>query len=195
MQFQNRKEYRKKLFSAGQLYVGGELLEIKSINVSVNGIMAEVSKGRFLNSVTDFNALIRECGLVEIYVDALSLAGQAEIIWAKDNAGQTLLGIEYRDVSHNQQKLWVKRQAYRRQRPFDCSVRMADVTLAAKGLNISVDGLSIQGEFKGGKLQPGSIVQLEMPDHAVAKAVARVIWREESDKELITLGLRYLELN
>lgn len=195
MQFQNRKEYRKKLFSTGQLYAGGEMLEIRSFDISVNGIMAEVSQGRFLRTAADFNALISECGLVEIFVHELFLAGQAEIVWVKEDAGQIILGIEYRNVSHNQQKLWVRRQAYRHKQSFNCSVRMADLTLDAQGLNISVNGLSIQGDFKGGKLQPGSIVQLEMQDIPVAKAVSRVIWRQESDSGLIALGLRYLELN
>ncbi|WP_031433145.1 PilZ domain-containing protein [Methylomarinum vadi] len=191
----DRKEYRKSLTSSGQIFIGGEILEFKSYDVSVKGIMVEVYPGRFLTEIEDFEALLVENDSAEIFVEELRLTGSVEVVWVKQEADKILLGLEYRDVRHNEQKLWVQRAAYRQKKSFSCLLIYDHGRINARGIDISVIGLALTGDFKGSDIKTGDIVKLQLFSTPVNKAVAKIVWLKENDEGSTTLGLRYLEID
>lgn len=190
----DRKEYRKSLTSMGQVYIGGEILDFKSYDVSVKGIMVQVFPGKFLTEIEDFKALLAENNMVEIYVKELLLSGTAEVVWVKQEGEKILLAFEYRDVRHNEEKLWLKRRDYRQHKSFACLVIYDHGRVNARGLNISVNGLALTGDFKDSGLKEGDIVKLQLFSTSVGKAVAKIVWLDRHDDGSATMGLRYLEI-
>ena len=188
---QDRKEYRKTLTSSGKLYIGGEILGFTSYDVSVKGIMVEIFPGKFLTYVEDFQSLLDEDKSVEFFVEELMLTGTAEVIWVKQKAEKILLGLEYGDVRHNEKKLWLKRAAYRQKNSFTCLVIHELGRIKARGINVSVAGLALTGDFKD--LQIGKIVKLQFFSTPIKKAVAKIVWLNENNDGSATAGLRYLE--
>ncbi len=191
---EDRKEYRKSLTSTGQIAIGGEILRFISYDVSVKGIMVEVFPGKFLTDVEDFKVCLTQNRMVEIFVHELMMTGVAEAVWVKHEDRKILLGLEYRDVRHNEEKLWITRAAYRRKRTFSCLVIYEHGRVQAQGLDISATGLALAGDFRDSKLSSGDIVKLQLSDAPVKKAVAKIVWINSAEDGSSTLGLRYLEI-
>ncbi len=191
---EDRKEYRKSLTSTGQIAIGGEILRFISYDVSVKGIMVEVFPGKFLTDVEDFKVCLTQNRMVEIFVHELMMTGVAEAVWVKHEDRKILLGLEYRDVRHNEEKLWITRAAYRRKITFSCLVIYEYGRVQAQGLDISATGLALAGDFRESKLRSGDIVKLQLSDAPVKKAVAKIVWINSAEDGSSTLGLRYLEI-
>ncbi len=192
--FQERSEYRKNLNSPGQIHLGGEILEIKSYDVSVKGIMVEIFPGKILSSLDDIQASIDSNEIVEIFVEELKLTGESKIVWVKQENEKIMMGLEFKDVQYNSQKLWMKRMAYRQQKSFDCSILMENNEIPAQGINISIGGLAITGDLKTCSLNDGDVVNLQLKGVAVYQALGKVMWQKENLDGSITMGLRYMEL-
>lgn len=188
---QDRKEYRKSFNSPGQIYVGGELLDFISYDVSVKGILIEIVPSAFLSEVSDFEALIKQNNVAEIYIKDLQMSGETEIVWAKLDVGKIMLGLEFKDVQHNAEKLWIKRKSYRSQKIFSGHLIIDDKQLDFNGLNVSVDGLAIALDLIESELQPERIIKLVL-DGLDVKAVGKIVWVNTTDEGTSTLGIRYL---
>ncbi|WP_305908224.1 PilZ domain-containing protein [Methylomarinum sp. Ch1-1] len=194
--FQDRKEYRKNLTSSGQLAIAGEILDFKSYDVSLKGLMVEVCPGEFLAKLEDFQALLPDNNRVEIYVKELKLSGEAFIVWVRGGQGGKIqLGLEYGDIEHNAQKLWLRRKAYRRTKPFSCLMMLDHSKVETLGLNMSTDGLAVSGDLKGYDIKVGDVVKLKISGQSISKAIAKIIWINESGDDRLTVGLRYLGID
>lgn len=191
--FQDRKEYRKNFTSSGQLYVAGELLDFISYDVSVKGILVEIIPGSLLTEVSDFEALVKEDNLVEIYVKDLMLTGEAEIAWVKQDGEKILLGLEFRDVMSNAMKLWRKRRYYRSKRKFSGYLIIDDQRIDFEGNNVSTDGLELKLEQINSGLKPGCVVKL-MVNGLDVKGIGKVVWINAVGEDACVLGLRYLTI-
>ena len=189
---QDRREYRKSFNSSGQLYVAGELLDFIGYDVSVKGILVEIVPGSLLAEISDFEALINENNSAEIYVKDLMLTGVTDIIWAKLENGKIMLGLEFRDVMYNAEKLWRKRQSYRSKNKYIGYLIVEEDHIDFHGLNLSVDGMAIEVNQKNTTFEPGQVIQLWANGLLGIKAMAKIVWVNNSDPESCTLGLRYL---
>ena len=189
--FQDRKEYRKSYNSSGQLYIAGELLDFISYDISVKGILVEIVPGSLLTEISDFETLLKEDNVAEIYVKDLMLTGEAEIAWVRQDKGRILLGLEFKDVMSNATKLWRKRRYYRSKRKFYGYLIAGDQRVDFEGNNISSEGLEIKLDQINSLLEPGCMVKLVVDDLNV-KGVGKIIWVNASDDGVCVLGLRYL---
>ncbi len=190
---QDRTEYRKSFNSFGQLYVGGELLEFISYDVSVNGILVEIIPGSLLSELSDFEALLKENNKAEIYVKDLMLTGETDIAWAKLQDGRVKLGLEFRDVMYNAENLWRKRSYYRSSKEFSGFIIAENKRIDFQGVNISVDGLAIQVAYITPPLKQGNTVKLIINDLEI-KAIGKIIWVNSLIEKAYILGLRYLTI-
>ena len=188
--FQDRKEYRKNYNSSGQLYVAGELLDFISYDISVKGILVEIVPGSLLTEISDFEILLKEDNIAEIYVKDLMLTGEAEIAWVRQDKGRILLGLEFKDVMSNATKLWRKRRYYRSKRKFYGYLIADGQRINFEGNNISSEGLEIKLDQIHSVLKPGCLVKLDV-DELDIKGVGKIIWVNVADDETCVLGLRY----
>jgi hypothetical protein len=193
--FQEKKEYRKNYSSSGQLHMAGETLEFISRDVSVKGISIEVVPGRLLSEYADFEAYIKENALAEIFVKDLMLTGEVEVIWLRQEQGKILMGLEFQDVIHNADRLWLKRQFYRKEQSFTGFLLLKDRRVEFEGKNVSVDGLMIYLNELDESLSQNSVVRLYSESLSI-KAMAKICWiKEEAEPKGFYLGLRYLSGN
>ncbi len=191
---QERKEYRKSYNSSGQIFIAGELLDFISYDVSVAGICIEVVPGLLLSEISDFEALLKENDLVELYVKDLMLTGEANIVWVKQDKGKILLGLEFRDVMYNAEKLWRTRRFYRSAKAFTGYVVVNDQRVDFTGINVSVDGLAIQLKHGNSQIESGDVIKLLVNEFDI-KGLGKVIWVKSLDANTTELGLRYLNLD
>ena len=191
--FQDRKEYRKSFNSSGQLYVSGELLDFVSYDVSVKGILIEIIPGNLLAEIADFQALIKENNAAEIYVKDLMLTGEVDLVWAKFENEKIMLGLEFRDVMYNAEKLWRKRSYFRARKQNSGYLIVDDRKIDFQGINVSTDGLAIQVQQVDAALKPGHIVKL-MLNGLDVKGLGKIVWVKTYADEQSVLGLRYLTI-
>jgi len=191
--FQDRKEYRKSFNSSGQLYVSGELLDFISYDVSVKGILIEIVPGSLLAEINDFEALIKENNAAEIYVKDLMLTGEVDIAWAKLEDDKIMLGLEFRDVMYNAEKLWRKRSFFRTRKQNAGYLIVDDKKMNFQGVNVSTDGLSIQVDKVDEALKEGHIVKL-MLNGLDVKGLGKIVWTKTYGEDMTVLGLRYLTI-
>jgi hypothetical protein len=189
--FQNRKEYRKNFNSSGQLFIAGELLDFISYDVSVKGILVEIQPGSLLAEINDFEALLKEDNLAEIYVKDLMLTGETEIVWVKQDKEKILLGLEFRDEMSNATKMWRKRRYYRSNREFSGYLMIDEKRIDFEGNNVSTDGMGLKLDQINSALKPGCVVKL-MVNGLDVKGIGKIVWVSTVGEDTCILGLRYL---
>ncbi|NOT84344.1 MAG: PilZ domain-containing protein [Methylococcaceae bacterium] len=192
---QNRKEYRKTFTSSGQLYMAGELLNFIGYDISVKGIQVEILPGTFLSEAEDFEKVIRENATAEIFVKDLMLTGEVHVAWVNKSEDGIMLGLEFRDVIYNAEKLWHKRRYYRKHKKAIGTIIHNDDSLriAFESINVSTDGIMVYlKESASHDLYTGVVVKILSLELDI-KAVAKVAWIDS--KTRTTLGLRYLQVD
>jgi hypothetical protein len=189
--FQNRKEYRKNFNSSGQLFIAGELLDFISYDISVKGILVEIQPGSLLAEINDFEALLKEDNLAEIYVKDLMLTGETEIVWVKQDKEKILLGLEFRDEMSSATKMWRKRRYYRSNREFSGYLMIDEKRIDFEGNNVSTDGMGLKLDQINSALKPGCVVKL-MVNGLDVKGIGKIVWVSTVGEDTCILGLRYL---
>jgi len=189
---QNRKDYRKKITSTGVVFLAGELLEFVSYDISVKGVQIELVPGDFISTVTDVRNILNEIHSAEVFVHDLMLSAEATIAWVREIEGKILLGLEFSDVRHNADKLWLQRHYYRKSLVGDANLLFNEQEITAQTIDISKDGmkLSIATETE---LKVGDAIKLFIPDRKL-NALAVVIWFNQS-LDFAELGVRYIDFS
>ena len=191
--FQERNEYRKKLNSSGQIYLGGVDLEFTGSDISVKGMRIELEPGGLIADINDVNALIKEITVAEIYVSELMLTGEVEIVWVNSEKNKIIMGLEFRDVIYNAKKMWRKRKYYRKQVKEFGHLIVNDNIIDFECRDISIDGMRLYVKNREG-LSAGHVVKVVSEALAI-KAMAKIIWlNEETDGQGAMLGLRYFTI-
>ncbi|GAB4278104.1 MAG: hypothetical protein Kow0065_24470 [Methylomicrobium sp.] len=189
---QERKEYRKNFTSSGKLHFAGETLDFIGHDVSVNGILVEVKPGKLLTTFKDFESCVNENSSAEIFVQDLMLTGEVEIIWVRQKEGKILMGMAFRHVIYNADRLWLKRQYYRKKQSFEGFLEFDDQRIEFEGKDISMDGLMVYVQHPHENLRANTIVSL-YSEPLQLKATAKICWvQHESEDGGALLGLRYL---
>jgi len=189
---QNRKDYRKKFTSTGVMFLAGELLNFVSYDVSVKGVQIELVPGDFISTVTDVRNILNEIHSAEVFVHDLMLSAEAKIAWVREIEGKILLGLEFSDVRHNADKLWLQRHYYRKALLVDASLLLNEQEILAQMIDISKDGmkLSIATDIK---LKAGDVLKVFVPDKKL-KALAVVVWLNHKP-DFTELGMRYIDVS
>ncbi|MBE0470623.1 MAG: PilZ domain-containing protein [Methyloprofundus sp.] len=188
---QNRKDYRKKFTSTGVVFLAGELLSFISYDVSVKGGQIELVPGEFIGTVTDVRNILNEIHTAEVFVQDLMLSAEARIAWVREIEGKILLGLEFSDIRHNADKLWLQRHYYRKALVADASLLLNEQEFVAQTMDISKDGMKLS-MTSAAELKTGDAIKLFVPDRGL-KALAVVVWLNRSP-DAIELGVRYIKL-
>ena len=178
--FQDRKEYRKNFNAEGQLYVGGETLQLNCYDVSLKGAMVEVTPGDLLATIQDFEVLLNEDRQAEIFVEELMLAGEVDIVWVKRERNRIMMGMEFRDVVHNAHKLWRKRRAYRKNEAFLAELLIDKERVHVEGINRSVEGMCLRLTGDHPALTLNAPIKVQVQELAL-NAIGKVVWAESNE--------------
>ncbi len=191
--FRERKEYRKNFSALGQLNIGGELLQFNCYDVSVKGAMIEVHPGKLLASAADFEVLVKEDRRAEIFIGELMLAGEVSVAWVRDDHGRIMMGLEFESVVHNAEKLWVKRDSYRKTEPFTAELCVEKERFYVEGINRSAKGLCVRLPLEHQEIKVGEPVKLQIKEFGLA-ALGKVVWISD-DEGLTKIGLQFISIN
>lgn len=206
---ESRKEERKSFISIGQLYIAGEMLDFRSYDISVNGILVEILPGEFLTSLDDFEKLLKESFTVEFFVKELMFTGEADIVRVFKRNDSIMLGLQFRDVIYNATRLWRRRRYYRKHRSVSgVMIVNHDQIIHFKSLDVSMGGAMLQLidyavaesdpadaklvdiDHLNKTLTAGQVVKIIMKE-LNNKAIAEIIWIEH--ESTINMGLKYLQ--
>lgn len=189
---QDRKEYRKNFTSTGIIYLAGERLEFIGYDVSVKGILIELSPGDLINTVADVRNLLEETQAAEVFVRDLGLSAEAKVVWVMEDEQKILLGLEFFDVRHSATKLWLRRRFYRKALAMPAKFLLDEQEFSTETIDISTDGIRLKGD-KVEALKAGSLLKLFVPEKSI-KALAVVVWIIPTSKS-IEFGVRYINVS
>jgi hypothetical protein len=191
IQIEENRAYRKNLSSQGLIYLGFEELPIKVINLSLSGFLAELSDKQPENRIKDIFNSLQVSPRVDIYLPDMRVAGEAEVARVEAVDGGLLIGIEFRNLSHDIDNLLYNRRAYRKNLSALGEVVIADNDYVFTTQNVSVDGLMVR-IARVLDVEVGSRVAFSFKELQV-EGEAEVIW-VDVDEHTTLLGLRYVHL-
>lgn len=183
------RAYRKTLTGIGLIYLGSVEYEMRLLNVSLSGLLAELKYGGSVHDVKDMFQALQVSPVVDIYLPEMRLAGEAEVVRVEATEDGFQLGIEFRNLSYDIDNLLYNRRAYRKNMTAPGHIVFNDCDYAFNTENVSVDGLMIRilGRID---VETGAVTRFDFK-HLELQGEVRVVWVER-DYNSTLLGLQYL---
>ncbi len=186
----SRQNYRKKLALTGLIFIGGEEHEMQVRNLSITGMLVTIDTSLSVHDERDVFLLVKQSSLVDIYIEKLNLAGEAEVVRVEIDGQHIFIGLEFKQISYDADNLLYKRKAYRK------SIAGPGQTLITKSVyefmtrnNVSVDGLMIRIP-EHVSVSEGMLIEFKF-DKLHIHGEAKIAWFEHDDNEGTLLGLEY----
>ena len=187
-----KRYYRKKLTSHGLIYIAGEEVEMLVRNLSITGLLAELSSASSIHSIEDLFKAFNESTKVDIYLPEMRLIGEADIVRADLIEGQIYLALEFLHFSHDVDNTLYKRKVYRKQIVSSGLIVFNQKKYTFITRNVSVAGLMIHLSEK-----------LTIADDTVTifdfkclnlRGEIKVIWSEPAENGGTDMGLEYVHM-
>lgn len=189
---QNRQNFRKSVASSGLIFMDGQELGIVVRNLSITGLLAELQENDEITGVRDVFKAVQSTPIVDIYLQEMHLAGEAEIVRSDYEEGRIYIALEFRNISYGVDHVLYKRKAYRKSMKVPGYIVFRKKVLRFETQNISVDGLMIRIPEKisasEGEVTDFEFLNLEL------KGKVKVVWVEYDEEGATLLGLRYVEM-
>jgi len=188
-----KRSYRKKLTSHGLVYLGNKELEISVKNLSVTGLLAELSGNSASFDIKDVFQSIKVSPVIDIYLPEMRLAGEAEAVRADMVNGHIHLALEFRNMSYDVDNMLYKRKAYRKYMTAPGQIVFDSRNYHFFTKNVSVDGLMILLD-ETVDVEVGTVTVFDFK-HLQIRGKIKVIWVDHDDTDNSTLiGLQYMEM-
>ena len=186
-----KRAYRKRLSCDGLIYLGFEEHQIRVINLSITGLLAEFKAKDSDHSVKDIFQSIQVSPIVDIYLPGIRIAGEAEVARVESTEEGLQIALEFRNLSYDVDNLLYSRRAYRKNMNTPGQIIIDETVYEFNAENVSVDGVlaHIQGNIK---VEAGEIVHFSFK-HLELQGEAEVVWIEKGGHSTL-LGLKYLHL-
>ena len=189
---QNRKHYRKSLASRGLIFMDGQELDIAVCNLSITGLLAELEASEGFKDIKDVFQAIQSTPIVDIFLQEMHLAGEAEVVRADLDEERINIALEFRNISYGIDNLLYKRRAYRKNITAPGYIVINKEILRFDTQNISVDGLLIRiaetVQATEGEVTDFEFLNLEL------KGTVKVIWMEYGKDGSTLMGLQYMQM-
>ncbi|MDF1582395.1 MAG: PilZ domain-containing protein [Methyloprofundus sp.] len=185
----SRQNYRKNLNLQGFMFIGGAEHAMQVQNLSITGMLASIHTSLIIQDVRDVFLLLKQSNLVDIFIEKLNLAGEAEISRVEMDGQHILIGLEFKQISYDADSSLYKRKAYRK------SITAPGQALIAKNVyefmtrNVSVEGLMIRIP-EHVPVQESMLIEFKF-DKLHLHGEAKIAWFEHDDNEGTLLGLEY----
>lgn len=188
---QNRQNFRKSVASRGLIFMDGRELSIVVRNLSITGLLAELQDDEVVGIRDVFNA-IKSTPVVDIYLQEMHLAGEAEVVRSDLEDGRIFIALEFRNISYGVNHLLYKRKAYRKSIKVPGYIVFKKKVFRFETENISVDGLMVRIPEKI-SVPEGEVTEFEFINLEL-KGKVKVIWLEYEEGGATLLGLKYVEM-
>ncbi|MGZ4998997.1 MAG: PilZ domain-containing protein [Methylomonas sp.] len=182
------RAYRKSLASTGLIYLGFVEHEIRLLNISLTGLLAELKLDADLKAVFD---ALQVSPVVDIYLPEMRLAGEAEVVRVDSIEGGFNIGLEFRNLTYDIDNLLYNRRAYRKNLAAPGHIVVNGFEYSFTTENVSVDGLMIRilGIVD---VESGTPVHFDFK-HLELQGDAEVVWAEDGHNSTL-MGLKYIRL-
>ncbi len=187
-----KRYYRKNLTSHGLIYIGGEEVEMSVKNLSITGLLAELSSSSPIQTIEDLFNAISASTKVDLYLPDMRLMGEAEVVRADLVEGHIHLALVFTHISHDVENTLYKRKAYRKDIISPGQIVFNKKKYAFTTRNVSVTGLMVHLAEK-----------IEVPNdtHTIfdfkllkLRGEIRVVWSEPAEDGGTYMGLEYMHM-
>ncbi len=187
-----KRYYRKKLTSHGLIYIADQEVEMQVKNLSVTGLLAELSADSTIHSMEDLFTAIKDSAKVDIYLPEMRLMGEANVVRADLIDGHIYLALEFCHLEHDVDNNLYKRHAYRKELVAPGIIVFEHQKYSFTTQNVSVKGLMIHLAEK-----------IAVPDGTVTifdfkrlnlRGEIKVIWSEPAEDGGTYMGLEYVHM-
>jgi hypothetical protein len=189
---EDKRYYRKKLTSQGLIYIAGEEIEMSVRNLSITGLLAELSSNPAINSIADIFAAIKVTTKVDIYLPEMRLMGEAEVVRADLIDGHIYLALEFCQLSHDVDNTLYTRDAYRKEMIAPGLIVFNREKYPFTTRNVSVTGLMIHLEEKI-EVADGTITIFDFK-RLNLRGEIKVVWSESAEDGGTYMGLEYVHM-
>jgi hypothetical protein len=186
----SRQHYRKGLALKGLIFLLGVEMEIIVRNVSITGLMGEIPLREPIKNIKDIFRGIKDSTIVDVFLEEMHLAGEAEIVRVDITDEHIFIGLEFKNLSYDVDNLLYKRKAYRKGMAAPGKIEFSGKTYDFMTRNVSVEGLMIR-----------------IPEHVTVKdnevsrfvferlnlnGEIKVVWFEYDEDGGTLMGLQYV---
>lgn len=187
-----KRYYRKKLTSYGLIYIGGEEVKMSVKNLSITGLLAELSGDSPIQTIQELFSAISVSTKVDLYLPEMRLMGEAEVVRADLIEDHIYLALEFTHLSHDVENTLYKRKVYRKElvSPGQIVFNKKKYTFTTR--NVSVTGLMIHLPEK---------VEVEVDTHTIfdfkllkLRGEIRVVWVDAAEDGGTYMGLEYMHM-
>lgn len=184
-----RENYRKHLSLTGLLFIAGSEHEMIVHDVSISGLSVTIESDTDLGNERDMFLLLKQSSLVDIYIQKLHLAGEAEIVRVELKDDKFLIGMEFKQVSYDAENLLYKRKAYRKSMTAPGQILITRTVYDFMTRNVSVEGLMVRVP-EHVEVHKGMVVEFKFDKlHLFGECL--VVWFEHDDNNGTLIGLEY----
>jgi len=185
------RAYRKNLATEGLVYISGEEIGIRVINLSITGILVELLDNDVIREAKDIFEAAKISPVIDIYLPQLRIAGEAEIVRMENKNNSIQIGLEFCHINYEVDHLLYQRKAYRKNLTAPGKIMFNGETYVFTTENVSVEGLMIRiGDEL--EVQPGTITTYEFNRLDLSGQI-KVIW-STTENYTTLMGLEYLYL-
>lgn len=184
-----KRPYRKNLAMRGLIYLEGKEQEVTVRNISITGVLVEINSGED-NSII-FNTLLT-AKIIDIYLPILRLAGEVEVVRVDMEHNHIILGLSFKNIAYDVDKLPCKRKAYRKNIAVAGQILLDSSYVDFTTINVSVEGLMIHLNSNI-NVQKGMITNVVF-NQLRMQAQAQIIWVDTISEAGTLMGLHYLSL-
>ncbi len=185
------RPYRKNLAMQAFIFMGGKELEVTIKNLSITGMLAELSESSLFQDAREIFEAIKVSPVIDIYLPKLRLAGEAEVVRTENADGCIKLALEFRNISYEVDNLLYSRRAYRKNMTSPGNIVFNGEKHFFNTENVSVDGLMIRLAGKV-EAEPGQVTSYDFKRFELSGKI-KVIWVQYETYTTI-MGLEYLYL-
>ena len=187
-----KRPYRKKLSSEGLIYFAGKEVPMTVQNISITGLLAELGACEQHTDIRSLFQAIKSSPIVDIYLQQMRIAGEADVVRADLIDNQVFLALEFRNIAYDVDNLIYERKVYRKNMSAPGKIIFNGKKYDFQTRNVSVDGLMVEISehlaIKEGAHTLFDFARLHL------RGRIKVVWVEHPDEQTTLLGLQYLEL-
>jgi hypothetical protein len=152
--------------------------------------LGEIEAGESIKDIKSIFQAIKDSALVDIFLEDLRLAGEAEVVRADMHDERIFIALEFKNISYDADDMLYKRRAYRKGLTAPGKIEINGKEYDFLTRNVSVEGLMIRipdyVSVTEGQVLPFVFERLEL------KGEIRVVWFFYDEDGGTLMGLQYI---
>lgn len=190
----NRQHYRKGLSTKGLIFLSGTELEMIVRNISITGFLGEIEPSDKIKDIKSVFQVIQESTIVDVYLNDLRIAGEAEIVRVDMADGHVFIALEFKNIAYDVDNPLYKRKVYRKSMAAPGQIKLYGHTHSFVSRNVSVEGLMIHIP-EHLIIQEGEVVRFVFERLELVNEEAKVVWVEYDGTGGTMLGLQFSSIS